>query len=124
MRGKINHLVNCLATTAKAWVLRAPQNRVRAQLRIMTLRPGWQALAFLGSQSWSRDADPLPPHDGVRDSAPSPTCIPRGATMPHSHRETPGQLGSRVKSLGSSPLAPTNSSPSLTRRLDRERLEG
>jgi len=49
MRGNINHLVKCLATTAEAWSLAAPQNRVRAQQCIMTFRPDWQAPAFLGS---------------------------------------------------------------------------
>lgn len=49
MRGNINHVVKCLATTAEAWALAAPQNRVRAQQCILTLRPDWQAPAFLGS---------------------------------------------------------------------------
>lgn len=49
MRANINHLVKCLASTAEAWSLAAPQNRVRAQQCIQTLRPDWIAPSFLGS---------------------------------------------------------------------------
>lgn len=49
MRGNINHLMKCLGATAEAWVLAAPQNRVRAQQFILTFRPDWKVPTFLGS---------------------------------------------------------------------------
>ena len=49
MRGNINHLMKRLGTTAEAWVLAAPQNRVRAQQCILTFRPDWKVPTFLGS---------------------------------------------------------------------------
>lgn len=49
MRANLNHVVKCLATSAEAWSLAAPLNRVRAQQCIRTFRPDWVTPSFLGS---------------------------------------------------------------------------
>lgn len=49
MRANLNHLVKCLSTTAEAWSLAAPENRVRANQCIQTFRQDWVAPSFLGS---------------------------------------------------------------------------
>lgn len=49
MRANLNHVVKCLSTTAEAWSLASPQNRVLATQCIRALRPDWAVPSFLGS---------------------------------------------------------------------------
>lgn len=51
MRANLNHLLKCLATTAEAWSLTTPVNRVRANQCIRAFRQDWVAPPFLGSST-------------------------------------------------------------------------
>lgn len=49
MRANLNHVVKCLSSTAEAWSLTSPQNRVKAVQCIKAIRPDWTPPSFLGS---------------------------------------------------------------------------